>query len=99
MWHTIHSDSYEKYLPVEVKGVRGVAFLDSESRDSRISPTYAAAGIDSSAPVFRDAEPIDGANSKAASSRIAYAARSERTGRLIHSYQYEISLTPTYKFS
>lgn len=57
-------------LPVEVGGVSGVAFLDTGSRDSRISPAYAAAAkIDPSAATFRDAEPIYGANSKAVSSR------------------------------
>jgi len=58
-------------LPVEINGVRGVAFLDTGSRDSRISPVFArAAKIDPAGSAFRDAEPIFGANSKAAPSRI-----------------------------
>jgi predicted aspartyl protease len=58
-------------LPVEINGVRGVAFLDTGSRDSRISPAFAkAAGIDATGPAFRDGEPIFGFKSKAAPSRI-----------------------------
>jgi hypothetical protein len=58
-------------LPVEINGVRGIAFLDTGSRDSRISPAFArAARIDPAGPAFRDADPIFGANSKAASSRV-----------------------------
>jgi predicted aspartyl protease len=58
-------------LPVDINGARGVAFLDTGSRDSRISLAFArAAGIDPAGPAFRDAGPIFGANSKAASSRI-----------------------------
>ena len=58
-------------LPIEINGVRGVAFLDTGSRDSRISPAFArVAGVDPAGPAFRDAEPIFGANSKAAPSRI-----------------------------
>jgi predicted aspartyl protease len=58
-------------LPIELNGVRGVGFLDTGSRDSRISPEYAkAAGVDASTAAFHDADPIYGANSKALSSRI-----------------------------
>jgi hypothetical protein len=58
-------------LPVTINGVPGVALLDTGSRDSRISSAYAkAAGVDASTSAFRNADPIYGANSKAASSRI-----------------------------
>jgi len=57
-------------LPVQINGIKGVALLDTGSRDSRISPGFAAAaGVDPSSSAFRDADLIYGANSKAAVSR------------------------------
>jgi hypothetical protein len=57
-------------LHVRVRGVEGVAILDTGSSDTRINTLFAhAAGIDPAAKEFRDAEPIFGVNSKAMPSR------------------------------
>jgi len=58
-------------LPVRINGVPGVALLDTGSRDSRISPEFAAAsGVDPKAATFRDGEPIYGFNAKSTPSRV-----------------------------
>lgn len=52
-------------LPVSVNGAAGVAILDTGSRGSRLTPSFAsAAGIDASSSRFRDGAPIFGANSR-----------------------------------
>jgi predicted aspartyl protease len=57
-------------LPVTVNGVKGLAVLDTGSRDTRINARFAAAAhIDTSSADFKDADPLYGANSKAMSSR------------------------------
>jgi hypothetical protein len=58
-------------LPVTVGGTEGTAYLDTGSRDTRISPEFAtAAHIDFSSPAFRDADLIFGLKSKGTASRI-----------------------------
>jgi hypothetical protein len=58
-------------LPVTVGGVEGTAYLDTGSRDTRMSPSFAAAAhIDPSSPAFRDADLIFGFKSKGTASRI-----------------------------
>jgi hypothetical protein len=58
-------------LPVTVGGVEGAAYLDTGSRDTRMSPSFAAAAhIDPSSPAFRDADLIFGFKSKGTASRI-----------------------------
>lgn len=48
-------------LPVTVNGARGIAVLDTGSRWTRLTPSFAAiAGIDPASPAFKDAEPIYG---------------------------------------
>jgi predicted aspartyl protease len=48
-------------LPVTINGARGIAVLDTGSRWTRLTPSFAkAAGIDPASPGFRDAEPIYG---------------------------------------
>jgi hypothetical protein len=57
-------------LPVTVNGVKGLAVLDTGSRDTRINARFAAAAhIDTSSADFKDGDPLYGANSKAMSSR------------------------------
>ena len=52
-------------LPVMVNGVSGMAILDTGSRNTRMTTSFArAAGIDASSSEFHDGEPIYGANSK-----------------------------------
>jgi predicted aspartyl protease len=68
-------------LPVQLQNAAGVALLDTGSRDTRISPQFAAAaGIDPSSPAFRDGDLIYGANSKAATSRIGPVGRVQFAG-------------------
>jgi Aspartyl protease len=58
-------------LPVTVGGVEGTAYLDTGSRDTRISPSFAAAAhVDPSSSAFRDADLIFGFKSKGTGSRI-----------------------------
>ena len=58
-------------LPVTVSGVEGLAFLDTGSRDTRMSPSFAAAAhIDPTSPAFRNADLIFGFKSKGTVSRI-----------------------------
>jgi Aspartyl protease len=58
-------------LPVTVGGVEGTAYLDTGSRDTRISPSFAAAAhVDASSSAFRDADLIFGFKSKGTVSRI-----------------------------
>ncbi|WP_139350777.1 retroviral-like aspartic protease family protein [Rhodanobacter sp. C01] len=48
-------------LPVTVNGFAGVAVLDTGSRRTRLTPSFArGAGIDTTAPSFHDDEPIYG---------------------------------------
>jgi Aspartyl protease len=64
-------DGTQLTLPVTVGGVEGTAYLDTGSRDTRISPSFAAAAhIDPSSPAFRDADLIFGFKSKGTASRI-----------------------------
>jgi Aspartyl protease len=64
-------DGTQLTLPVTVGGVEGIAYLDTGSRDTRISPSFAAAAhIDPSSPAFRDADLIFGFKSKGTVSRI-----------------------------
>jgi hypothetical protein len=64
-------DGTQLTLPVTVGGVEGTAYLDTGSRDTRISPGFArAAQIDTSSPAFRDANLIFGFKSKGTVSRI-----------------------------
>jgi hypothetical protein len=64
-------DGTQLTLPVTVGGVEGTAYLDTGSRDTRISPSFAAAAhIDPSLPAFRDADLIFGFKSKGTVSRI-----------------------------
>jgi hypothetical protein len=63
-------DATQLTLPVTVGGVKGTAYLDTGSRDTRISPSFAAAAhIDPASAAFRDSDPVYGANSKAMTSR------------------------------
>jgi hypothetical protein len=65
------SDGTQLTLPVTVAGIEGTAYLDTGSRDTRISPSFAAAAhIDPSSPEFRDADLIFGFKSKGTVSRI-----------------------------
>jgi predicted aspartyl protease len=51
-------------LPVTVNGANGVAIMDTGSRNTRLTPSFAmAAGIDTASPAFRDGASIYGANS------------------------------------
>jgi predicted aspartyl protease len=60
----------ELTLPVTLNGVRGLAVLDTGSRDTRINSKFAAAAhIDTSSADFKDADLIYGVSSKAMSSR------------------------------
>jgi hypothetical protein len=64
-------DGTQLTLPVTVGGVESTAYLDTGSRDTRISPSFAAAAhIDPSSPAFRDADLIFGFKSKGTVSRI-----------------------------
>jgi hypothetical protein len=64
-------DGTQLTLPVTVGGIEGTAYLDTGSRDTRISPSFAAAAhIDPSSPAFRDADLIFGFKSKGTASRI-----------------------------
>jgi hypothetical protein len=64
-------DGTQLTLPVTVGDVEGTAYLDTGSRDTRISPSFAAAAhIDPSSPTFRDADLIFGFKSKGTVSRI-----------------------------
>jgi len=64
-------DGTQLTLPVTVAGVEGIAYLDTGSRDSRISPSFAAAAhIDPSSAAFRDADLIFGFKSKGTVSRV-----------------------------
>lgn len=57
-------------LPVTVNGANGVAIVDTGSRNTRLTPSFAmAAGIDTASPAFRDGAPIYGANSNAMTPR------------------------------
>jgi hypothetical protein len=63
-------DGTQLTLPVSIGDVAGIAILDTGSRDTRISPSFAkAAGIDPSSPQFHDADLVYGANSKPMQSR------------------------------
>ena len=65
------TDGTQLTLPVTVGSVGGTAYLDTGSRDTRISPSFAAAAhIDPSSPAFRDADLIFGFKSKGTASRI-----------------------------
>jgi len=65
------TDGTQLTLPVTVGSVEGTAYLDTGSRDTRISPSFAAAAhIDPSSPAFRDADLIFGFKSKGTVSRI-----------------------------
>lgn len=65
------SDGTLLTLPVVVGGVEGLAYLDTGSRDTRISPTFAAAAhIDPTSSAFRDGNLIFGVKSKGTMSRI-----------------------------
>jgi predicted aspartyl protease len=58
-------------LPILLNGVEATAFLDTGSRDTRISPGLAAAAhIDPASAAFRDADLIFGFKSKGTPSRI-----------------------------
>src|ERR1700733_6355452 len=64
-------DGTQLTLPVTVGSVESTAYLDTGSRDTRISPSFAAAAhIDPSSPAFRDADLIFGFKSKGTVSRI-----------------------------
>lgn len=64
-------DSTLLTLPVTVGSVEGTAYLDTGSRDTRISPGFAAAAhVDPSSSAFRDADLIFGVKSKGTASRI-----------------------------
>ena len=64
-------DGTQLTLPVTVGGVESTAYLDTGSRDTRISPSFAAAAhIDPSSPTFRDADLIFGFKSEVTVSRI-----------------------------
>jgi hypothetical protein len=64
-------DGTQLTLPVTVGGVEATAYLDTGSRDTRISPSFAAAAhIDPSSSAFRDADLIFGFKSKGTVSRI-----------------------------
>jgi hypothetical protein len=64
-------DGTQLTLPVTVRGVEGTAYLDTGSRDTRISPGFAAAAhVDPSSSAFRDADLIFGFKSKGTVSRI-----------------------------
>ncbi len=64
-------DGTQLTLPVTVGGVEGTAYLDTGSRDTRISPSFAAAAhIDPNSPAFRDADLIFGFKSKGTVSRV-----------------------------
>ena len=65
------ADGTQLTLPVTVGSVEGTAYLDTGSRDTRISPGFAAAAhIDPSSPAFRDADLIFGIKTKGTVSRI-----------------------------
>ena len=64
-------DGTQLTLAVTVGNVEGIAYLDTGSRDTRISPSFAAAAhIDSSSPAFRAADLIFGFKPKGTGSRI-----------------------------
>jgi hypothetical protein len=64
-------DSTVLTLPVALGGIDGVAYLDTGSRDTRVSPSFAAAAhVDPASAVFRDGDPIFGVGSKGKPSRI-----------------------------
>jgi len=64
-------DGTQLTLPVTVGGVESTAYLDTGSRDTRISPSFAAAAhIDPASPAFRDADPIFALKSTGTASRI-----------------------------
>jgi Aspartyl protease len=64
-------DGTQLTLPIMVGGVAGTAYLDTGSRDTRMSPSFAAAAhIDPSSSTFRDADLIFGFKSKGTVSRI-----------------------------
>jgi predicted aspartyl protease len=58
-------------IPVTVNGHRGIAVIDTGSRNSRLTSAFArAAGVNASSSAFHDAPAIYGANSRAMTPRV-----------------------------
>ena len=58
-------------MPVTLAGVESLAYLDTGSRDTRLSPGFAAAAhVDTASPVFHDGDAIFGVGLKGKPSRI-----------------------------
>ncbi len=91
------SDGTLLTLPVVVGGVEGLAYLDTGSRDTRISPTFAAAAhIDPASPAFRDGNPIFGLKSKGTMSRIGPIGSVRFAGMTVENAQARVVGLPLF---
>jgi Aspartyl protease len=90
-------DGTQLTLPVTVGGVEATAYLDTGSRDTRISPSFAAAAhIDPSSPAFRDADLIFGIKSKGTVSRIGPIGSVQFAGMSVAQAQARIIDLPVF---
>jgi Aspartyl protease len=90
-------DGTQLTLPVTVEGVEGTAYLDTGSRDTRISPSFAAAAhIDPSSSEFRDADLIFGFKSKGTVSRIGPIGSVQFAGITIARAQARVIALPVF---
>src|ERR1700677_4820030 len=91
-------DGTQLTLPVTVGGVEATAYLDTGSRDTRISPSFAAAAhLDPSSPAFRDADLIFGFKSNGTVSRLGPIGRVRFAGTTLTHAQSRVIDLPVFR--
>ncbi len=85
-------------LPVWINGARGMAVLDTGSRDTKINPRFAkAAGVDPASPAFHDTDLIYGANAKPMASRKGPVGEIRFGGRMVKNAEVRVMDLPVFQ--
>jgi predicted aspartyl protease len=85
-------------LPVWINGARGMAVLDTGSRDTKVNPRFAAAaGVDPNSRAFHDTDLIYGANSKPMVSRKGPVGEIRFGGRAVKNAEVRVMDLPVFQ--
>lgn len=85
-------------LPVWINGARGMAVLDTGSRNTKINPRFAAAaGVDPASRAFHDTDLIYGANAKPMASRKGPVDEIRFGGRTVKAAEVRVMDLPVFK--
>lgn len=91
-------DGTQLTLPVWIKGVKGVAVLDTGSKDTKINLRFAAAaGVNASSSSFRNADLLYGADSNAVKSRKGPVENIQFGGVRISSAEVRVVNLPVFE--